>query len=729
MDAIRQDGGAPDGGLDIAAVIGALRRRGRLIAGIVAVGAALSVAATVLIPPRYQARAALLVEQRGPDLPTVDGSDGAGGPGEAFVDNQVKVLRSRETLAAVVDAQGLGRDPEFTADRFGLPGRLVRQARQWVLGEPAAEALPDAAGTAPAGESVFRRIADRLEVHRDGESDVVMVGFTSTDPRKAARIVTGLIEAYLAKQQQDKREAVDRVGQWLSSQADRLRRQVAEAEAAVEAHRAGNRLTDGGGEVPGAQEVANLRVELNAARATAAERQARLGRIAELRGKGDGYRPLTEIAASPVITSLIQIDDELLREEARLSETLGDRHPQVQEAKGKRQRLAAKMEAAVRDVIRTLEVELATARARERELAAMIEETMERSTVAGQAGLRLRELEREAASRRGVYEAALLRFTELQDRVALAEPDARVISPAAVPDRPEFPRLGIMLPAGILVSLIAAVALAALLEALDRGLRTGRQVEAALGLANLGLVPKVTGSRQAPHRYLLERPGSAYADAVQSILMRVQLSQPGMARRVVLVTSTLPGEGKTTLAMSLAACVAKSGRSTVVVDLDLRHPSVARQMGQRPSAGLIELVAGDSALDDILLLDEGEGRLHVVPVKGRTDRPTDVLASPALRALLIELRQRYEFVFLDAPPTLAFSDVGIAAQLADAVLFVVQWDKTSGAVAANGVEVLLRSRIPVVGTAVTQVDVRRHALYGYGDVAQYYGKNREYFAG
>ncbi|HYC02308.1 MAG TPA: polysaccharide biosynthesis tyrosine autokinase [Azospirillaceae bacterium] len=728
MDSSQHDAPGADRGIELPAVLGALRRGWLILLVAVAVGIAGAVLTTLLATPTYRAAMAILVQPQ--DNPLM--RPGALGtalapPAVSQVDNHVRMLGSHTTLRAVAAALELDQDAEFAP---GQPFDWLPASVRTLL--PAAFETTGGWADDPAQRetALLRRLDERLEVGRDGETDVITVAFTSRDPHKAARIVSAIVESYRRSQEAEKRQSVERVRGWLAEQTGRLRAEVAEAEAMVETHRAAHRLTDGRDAVPGTTELSVLRVELNAARIAAAEKQARLRRVNELRARGDGYRPVTEVASSPVIASLLQLDDELLREESHLSQTLGDKHPRVLEARAKRERVAAKMETEVRDIVRTMEVEATAARARERELATVLDEAGRRSAAAGHAGLRSRDLEREAASRRGVYEAALLRQTEMQDVAVLAEPDAAIISPAAVPDRPVFPRLGTLLPAGAAVSLMLGIGLIALREHLDRGLRTGRQVEAALGLPAFGLVPRIAPGRtgQTPYRYLLEKPGSAYADAVQSILLRVQQAPPEAARHVLLVTSTQPGEGKTSLSLSLAAAVARTGRRTLVVDLDLRHPSIGRELGIRGKFGLLEFVAGECGLDDIIQSDNREPNLHAITLRRPVESPADILSSPRLRGLLAELRHRYDLIILDSPPALAFSDVGMAAQLADAVLFVVQWERTSGAMAANGVTALVQSRVPVIGAAVTQVDVRRHARYGYGDMAHYYGADRKYFA-
>jgi capsular exopolysaccharide synthesis family protein len=285
-----------------------------------------------------------------------------------------------------------------------------------------------------------------------------------------------------------------------------------------------------------------------------------------------------------------------------------------------------------------------------------------------------------------------------------------------------------MIAVGFTSSVMMGFLMALLRERLDNAFHTGRQLHEELGVASLGLVPSIRRGRRQPrpYRYLLEKPLSAYADAIRSVQKAVELSGTEGRSQVVLVTSTLPGEGKTTLALSLAASVARSGRKAVVVDVDLRHPSIAREIGQPFGPGLVEFLAGETTEDEIVYVAEFQTNLHVIPVSRLTSSPVDLLESREMATLLAGLRTRYDYVFLDAPPALV-TDARAAALLADTVLYAVQWRKTKVEFASHGLESLAGSRISVTGLVMTQVDLERHAKSGYGDVGSYYSEYKKYY--
>ena len=297
---------------------------------------------------------------------------------------------------------------------------------------------------------------------------------------------------------------------------------------------------------------------------------------------------------------------------------------------------------------RTLENEVRVAQSRVSSVEATLDGLKNRSTVDRTAQVELSELDRVATSNRTLYEQLLQRFNETRDQQGIVQPDARVVTTAAAPAVPSSFGTKIFVAGGFTVSLLLGSLLAVLLEVLDRGLRSAGEIEGALGLTTLGLVPKVTRLRrnQRPHQYLREKPLSSYAEAIRGVLTALKLSNPQNPPKIVLVTSSLPEEGKTTFAVSLASLVARSQKRVLLIDLDLRHPSVHRELGWQVSAGLVEYMAGERTLQEVIHNDLETG-LHFLPIKAHTTTPTDLLESDKMRQLIQVCRDNYDLVVLE----------------------------------------------------------------------------------
>jgi capsular exopolysaccharide synthesis family protein len=280
------------------------------------------------------------------------------------------------------------------------------------------------------------------------------------------------------------------------------------------------------------------------------------------------------------------------------------------------------------------------------------------------------------------------------------------------------------------VSSLAGVLVALLLERLDRGVRSGKQLENAFGLPCLGLIPEVSDKQGdlRPHQYLLQRPFSQYAEAIRLAYTALRLRHAGQPPKVIQITSAVPGEGKTTFAVSLAASLAQSGMRVLLFDLDLRHPSVARELPLAEGGAFSRFVAGEQRSDETVQRDPESG-VEVIAFQHSRLNPTRLLSSRRMATLIGLLRNSYDVVILDGPPLLGVSDSKLLTELADAVVFVVRWEETTLDLVEDAVRQLEAVRAKIGGAVITQVDVERHAQYGYGGIDSYFSKYRDYYAG
>lgn len=730
-------------GVDVKELVAILRRRRSVILGTVFVITTLAVVAGFQITPKYTAKALVMIDPRQAKVVDVQAVLQGLGTDSATVETQVKLLKSRNHIESVMENLHLFSDPEFNRSLDGSSSSLP--TRLGTFGELLASWLPDewliATGLAeepqPEGspqqielarEAAIERFDDRYKVTQEGRSYVIAVSFTSADPKKAAQIANKAAELYVEGQRRLKLDATVRASEFLGSRLDALKADVQRAEAAVAEFRKANKLVDAKGSSLKETQLADLSRELITARATLAETQAKLRLVRELRDRGEELSSVADVLNSQVIVDLRRQEAQLVREESELKTFYGERHPKMLNLINEKANLQAKVRMEVDRIIKNLENDMKVAASRvaslERETAALSAQTAEQREL----HVQLRQLEREAEASRQLYESFLHRFKETNEQQGIVESDARVISVAAPPEKPSSPGPMLFGMVGFTASLMFGTLLALLLERLDSGLRTARHVEEALGVPALGLVPRLDRLKRhrRPHQYLLAKPLSAYAESLRAIFTALRLSNVDEPPKVVLVTSSLPQEGKTTLALSLATFAARSSQKVLLLDLDLRHPSIHRDLGIRPQVGFIELMAGEATLEEVILHDDEAG-IDLLPIKKQTANPTDILGSQKMRSLLVELRAKYDFLVIDSAPLLGVTDSKIAALLADKVLFVAQWEKTSADTARNGLQTLLEVNAPIAGAVLTQVDIRRHAMYGYGDVGQYYGKYQRYY--
>jgi len=734
-----------DDTIDLVGIINMLLRRKWLILTITALGTAVAALVGMKVTPEYTAKASVMIDPRQLQVTDIEQVLSGMTVNDATMATHIGLLQSRSFVTEVMEDLKLYDDPEFNPSLIAEPepetalpsflapleALLARLPNEWLIATGlASQPAPVLESEAPklARERAIGRFTKNAAYTSDGTSYLITIEFTSEDPDKAAVIANRIADLYVSDQLKTKQSASTKASGWLEARIKELREEVRQSEQAVERFKASNDIVEASGNSINDAQLADINRELITARADMSEKQAKLRLVRELKNNPDALETVGDIADSPLILQLRQQETELIRQESELRTLYGDRHPRMVQLQDEKAKISARVRGEVERITRQLDNDVKVAQTRAASIEGQLAKMTNRTVGQREAEVQLRELERAAATSRTLYEQFLQRFKETSDQEGIVEADARVVAAAAPPVSPSTPGTKVFAAAGFTLSFLLGSTLALLLERLDRGLRSAKEVEEALGLGTLGLVPRVERLRrnQRPHQYLREKPLSSYAEAIRGVHTALKLSNPGSPPKVVLVTSSLPEEGKTTLAVSLATLVARSQKRVLLVDLDLRHPSVHRELGWQVSGGLVEYMAGERTLQEVIHNDTDSG-LHFLPVKAQTTTPTDLLESEKMRELLQLCRENYDLVVLDSAPVASVNDTRLAAQLADKVVFVVHWGKTIESAARDSLRSLREAGIEPAGVVLTQIDLRKHARYGYGDIGQYYTRSRRYY--
>ena len=725
-----------------------LRRRRRLILAMAAAGTMLTGAAALLIPPSYTAKGQIIFE------PQYVGRPGELAPlvspnaEDSIIATQVTSLISVSHTERV--RASLRDDPDFIAAVAARPARTatmdavwlgVADLRKWV--EPllpawltfSSESAPTGDEIVPAGLPVpsqedFKR---HLRAFQEAGSHVIALTYTAASPTEASAIVNRTIQLYIDGQSDQKRAATIRELAWLRERIPALKAEVDRVAAEIQGYQATHGFTEISA-AASADQVADLTRQLATAEADLAARQARLVYVRSLRQGG----PSLDYLGSATFAELHRLEVEQMQAEAELTVTSGAMHPKLVQVRSRLLELRRTISQEADRAVRNLENDARIAGSSIALLRQRLE-TLQQARTDG----RLRDLKRDAAVKDQLYSTFIQRQEELSAQQSILRPDVQLLSRASPPVWPSSPHPLLFLLPGIAVFMMAGSMLAVLLDRLDRRMRTGRDVMDALGVPCLALVPLLRRiGRTRPHQSLLTKPLGAYTEAIRSVVASLRLTASSGAPKVVLISSSVPGEGKTTLAVSLATYVASLGRRVLLVDLDFRHPSVQRELGGKSLSAPV----GTGVLD---LLDDARPPAEVIqhlpdlqldylPMARRPADPFAASAGNGLRLLMDRLRSEYDCVIVDGPPLLVITEARLLASMVDKVILVAKWGSTRRDVSRSALDLLrpgnahstnahstnARSTaasplfqptisdgdsIDVAGVVLTQVDMKKHA--------------------
>jgi capsular exopolysaccharide synthesis family protein len=709
------------------------RRKWHLV-GVTALVCVLTMLFLLQLVPEYRASALVMLDTRKAKVTNTTDVLSTGLLDIPAVQTEIEVIRSASLLGRVVEKLHLDVDPEFGAVSPTVVGTVLQQGKNFI-----AKYIPFRKGPGEPGDVDGPKTRAVVALTRNlvtavrGRSYVISVSVDSSDPRKAKRIVDTITDFYIVDQLQAKLDANKHATDFFNDRLDELKRNVEANERAVAAFREKSGLTVAKDSTIASQSLAELNSQLVQARAQRADRESRLIALQQAARNPATLGGVSEVLANGLISSLRSQEAEVARRVGDLSQRYGDSHPRILQARAEQSQIQARIAQEVAKIISSVQGDAEAARGKEAELQAQVDLLERKAGGLGQNEVELRQLEREAQSSRAVYEDFLKRFKELREQQDIQQPDARILAPASVPTTPAFPRYGLTMSGALLVGLVLGAVVILLLERLDGGFRTGEQIERMTGRPLVGMIPALNRSilgKLTPARFAIEKMTSAYAEALRSAYTAVTLGTLDRPPRVVMVTSSLPAEGKSTFACSLAGLVARASadKKILVMDCDLRRSSVGSTLNvQRPEGTIDEYLAGTKTLEEVVGRDEQSGVYYVL-ARSNTPNSAEILDSNAMRSCIAALSSQFDLIFLDTPPLMAVADALVTARLSDYILFLVRWERTPREIAINALR-LLRDLPKSIGVVLVQVDIRRHSKYGYGDYGYYYSKYRDYYSG
>ena len=701
-------------GMDLRETVRMLRRRVPLIVGVMIAGALLGAIAALLITPQYRANAVLMLDLRRSNVIEA-GNVMSGLPAEnTALRSEMDIISSRAITDRVMNKLGLLNDPEL-------------HPRPWWTGvNPIAWFMPSVPTEGQVSRmktEVAQNIIQRLKVENDGRSFSIAISFDSRNPEKAAQIANAFADEYLVDQLETKYEAASRASKWLDERLKTLKQSVEVSEKAVEEFRQKTKLINIAGTTIAERQMGDTNSQLTQARGETSQAEARLRSIESMVQSKEGVTGAADVLASPLIQKLREQEADLQGRAADMATRYGDLHPKMIKARAEYRELQNKIGEEVHKIVQGLANQVEIARAKERQLEKEMQKQEERAGVEMKESVTLNQLQREADANRMLYENFLNRFKQTNEQQSLQTADARIIAHAETPLGPSFPIKWLFMLLGTMVGGLFGLMLAFLVEYFDHGFRNASQVEELTGLPVIGIVPSLVGiSARSVEDYVVDKPLSSYSEALRTVRTAIHFANVDHPAKIVMVTSAMPKEGKTSFCLSMGRSLAKAGNKILLIDADMRKPRMAEVIGlSKKGGGLAALLAGKRTLREVLKPDPIMPGLDYIPALGKTPNAQDLLGSQQMQKILREVAPHYDLVIVDTPPILAVSDAAMAARAVDTTLFVVRWATTPRDTAVGAIKKLNSFGVKIAGVVLTQVNVAQHAKYGEG----YYHHNYE----
>lgn len=689
---------------DLRAIWAMLYRNRLAIILIIAACLLLGLASVLFMPRVYQAVASVQIDQQTTKVLGTEDTEPllAGGDTERFLQTQVDVLESRAMAKRVSDRLGLGKSDDFLA----------------AMGSGSLSDLTPA----ERDEQVLDTLQKNLAINLPRNSRVVGIFFRSQDPGLAARVANTYSEEFIQSNIQRKFSTSDYSRQFLQNQLALAKDRLEASERALISYARASRLIDasngatiqGGGEAeaPRSLITANL-VQLN--RAYADAKAARLE--AQQRwehAQGVPAATLPEVLSNPAMQELLQQRAALRADIGRLRQHMRPDHPTVLRANAQLDELEDQTRALGESIRNSIRNQFLTAQRQESAIGGQVN-ALKTATLSEQdLGVRYNILRREVDTNRQMYESLLQRFKELSAEAGVTNNNITIVDTAEVPRKPASPRPLL----NMALALVAGVALALLYafgrEQLDDAIRDPRDVEAKLHLPLLGVIPEFTGGSL---QEALEAPYSDVAEAYYAVRSSVELSSNKGLPGSLLITSSNKGEGKSTTSFVLARDLARLGRNVLLIDADLRRPSLHRHFDAPNGTPGLSSVLARMAQPEEVIRPATDGMPAFMSSGPLPPDPANLFAGTAVDQLLTDLAAKYDVVVLDGPPVMALADAAELTSSAEATVFVVEAGTAHFGQARTAVSRLMRARGNVIGCVVTKYNARK---VGYTDDSDYY---------
>jgi len=667
--------------------------------------------------PIYRATATLLIEAQQAKVLSIEDIYGIDTNNKEYYQTQYEVLKSRALAEKVIEKMGLINHAEFSIPSETKSNEAVGW-RDWL---PSNFIFSSSPSVGSSDEEVLQGVIDdflsRLTIIPVRKTQLVKISFEATRAKLAADIANAIADVYIESHLEARLEMTQKATDWLTGRIGGLKAKLTQAEQRLQSFRDKEKLVD----VKGVQTLVSRELEeITSKLVEARERRSEAESNFKQVKVGDDLESIPAIMRDGLVQNLKRTESQVKTKIAELDKRYGQKHPTMVAAKSELENIRHNLSLQMASVVAGLSKEYEVARENEQALSRSMERALRKMQNINRKEYELGRLERDVEANRKLYDTFFTRFQETSATEDFDVVNARLLDRAVTPKVVAKPKKKMVIIIAFMVSLILGIMLAFLIEHLDHTFKGSDDIEEKLGLPMLGLIPMVKVRNKNAWNPLVEarenqHPG--FTESVRTVRTGLLLSGLDDPQKLTVVTSSVPDEGKTTVAVSLAVAIGQLEK-TLLIDADMRRPSVGKMFGISPnSPGLSDLVAGTAQQADCIQFIEEVG-IDILPAGSIPPNPLELLSSKRFKETLQSLEAQYGWVIIDTPPVQAVSDVLIIGAEVNALVYVVKADSMPFHVVKSGIKRLLRTSAPITGIVLNQLDVKKSAKYGaYG----YYG--------
>jgi polysaccharide biosynthesis transport protein len=668
---------------------------------------------TFTVTPIYEAKTRLLIESDNPNIVSFAEVIDEQGAKADYYHTQYNILQSRSLARKTLHGLDLWENPHLgqAPSKPGLFSGLFGGAQP----APADRGAAGSPETVEQSRAIDRFLAN-LTVSPIRNSRLVDLRFRSADPELATRVVNALARNYIEQNLEYRFIASKEASDWLSERLSEHRKEVEQAEAALQRYR---EQTDA---IPlqhreniVVQKLTDLNAAVTEAKTERFQKQALFNQLESLRRENRAA-----LDSFPAVLSNAYIQQQkaelaqLQSQYTQLSDKLGERHPEIIKIRSAIDLAQIKLDGEVGKVVQSVRNEYQSALAKENSLIAALNQQKAEAQVMNRKAIDYGVLEREVESSRQIYESLLQRAKETGVSSELKTSNIRIVDHAQRPRAPISPRTALNLVGATIFGLMLALGLAFFFEYVDSSIKSPEEVRAYLGLPTLGMVPALNPKTWKGKEPLINAgvPPN-FAEAFRALRTNVLFSAADEGARSLVVTSTGPGEGKTMVAANLAIGFAQAGQRVILIDADMRRPRVHDMFGQPQEPGLSNLMVGH-AVASTTIRKSGVPGLWLLTAGRIPPNPAELLGSQRFREFIQLLTQHFDSVIIDSPPIMAVTDAAVAGTAASGIVFVVGAEMTSRHAARAAIEQLQNGHPRFLGAVLNRVELERNSYYYSG---------------